>query len=485
MKVRVPSAILMCTMLAALAGCGSAPQQAATSVSAVSAVSAVSVACSPSTVVAGATAQCNAAVQGTGSYNPAVNWQASAGTINASGNFTAAAAAGTVTVTATSMEDTSRSGAAGIVVQAPASPPSAPTQPAPPAISAVSVSCDSSNVEASGSTQCSAVVQGTGGYNPGVTWTASAGSIDANGLFTAPDSDMDVTVMATSAADQTKSGQSQVAVTLLSTRSRHVVMVVEENQSYSTVVRNTSGWPNLNHLIANGALATHFYANTHPSIGNYFMLTTGQILTNNDSSSTIWNVDNLARRMLKAGVSFRIYAEGISQGYTGGNTGLYLARHNPFVHLSDIADNDTVADQVIWPFSQFAADAAEGRLPDFSFIVPNEDDDAHSASAERADAWLETNVVHPLSNVSAFHAGGDGVLIVGFDEAADSDTTHGGGHVATVFWGPTVRAGYQQSSSTVYQQQSLLRTVVGLLNLGTAPGAGAYAPSMSEFFTQR
>ena len=30
---------------------------------------------------------------------------------------------------------------------------------------------------------------------------------------------------------------------------------------------------------------------------------------------------------------------------------------------------------------------------------------------------------------------GDGVLIVNFDEAATSDTTYGGGHVAPVLWG--------------------------------------------------
>lgn len=32
-------------------------------------------------------------------------------------------------------------------------------------------------------------------------------------------------------------------------QSKHVVMVMEENQSYSTVVGHTSVWPNLNALI--------------------------------------------------------------------------------------------------------------------------------------------------------------------------------------------------------------------------------------------
>ncbi len=262
-------------------------------------------------------------------------------------------------------------------------------------------------------------------------------------------------------------------------------MVMEENQSYATVVGNTSDWPNLNHLIGNGALATNYYADSHPSIGNYFMLTTGQLLTTDDSSTTVWNVDNLARRMLASGISFKIYAEGITQGYIGGNTGLYLIRHNPFAMLSDIADNPQVANATIWPFTQFASDLASDSLPEFSFIVPDVDDDAHDGTPQQADAWLETNVIVPLSSSSAFGSGGDGILVVDFDEAADSDTTNGGGHVSPVFWGPNVNQGFTQTSATLYQHQSMLRTVMDALQLSNPPGAAASAPAMSEFFLQK
>src|SRR5678815_612590 len=56
----------------------------------------------------------------------------------------------------------------------------------------------------------------------------------------------------------------------------HVVMVLEENHSYSEVVGN-SAMPYLNSLAAQYGLATQYFANTHPSIGNYFMLTTGPV----------------------------------------------------------------------------------------------------------------------------------------------------------------------------------------------------------------
>jgi acid phosphatase len=74
---------------------------------------------------------------------------------------------------------------------------------------------------------------------------------------------------------------------------------------------------------------------------------------------------------------------------------------------------------------------------------------------------------------------------VDFDEAAVSDTTYGEGRVAPVLWGPIVKAGYTQTSSTLYQHQSMLRTVMEALGLPNPPGAAAVAPSMSEFFVQK
>lgn len=437
-------------------------------------ISSVSATCSPSVVPAGATSQCTANVQGTGTYSNAVIWSASSGTISSSGLFTASGTSGQVTVTATSVQNQAKSAAADVTVQPPSS-----------TITGVSAACSPTSLFINATSQCSAQVTGTGAYNSAVTWTASAGTVSTSGLFTAPASAGIATVTATSVQDATHSAAASVTVQLHPMRSGHVVIVMEENQSYSSIAGNPATWPNLNHLISNGASPTNYYADTHPSIGNYLMLTTGQVLTNNDASTTVWNVDNIARRMLAAGVSFKVYAEGISQGYLGGNTGAYVIRHNPFAVLSDVAGNPQVANDSLLPFSQFAADAANGGLPAFSFIVPNLNDDAHNGTPAQADAWLQTNVVNRIANDAAFAPGGDGVLMVLFDEAAESDTTHGGGHVAPVLWGPIVKVGYQQTTATLYQHQSVLSTVMQLLGLPNPPAAAANAPVMTEFFVQK
>ena len=92
--------------------------------------------------------------------------------------------------------------------------------------------------------------------------------------------------------------------------SNHVVVVLEENESYPAVIGSPS-MPYLNSLAQQNALATQYYANAHPSIGNYFMLTAGQLVTSNDSLNTTVNVDNIVRHLLTAGKTWKSYAESL------------------------------------------------------------------------------------------------------------------------------------------------------------------------------
>ncbi len=257
--------------------------------------------------------------------------------------------------------------------------------------------------------------------------------------------------------------------------SNHVVLLVEENHSYSSVINN-SAMPYFNSLAKSYSLLTNYYANTHPSIGNYLEMTTGQIITNNDSYSGTVNVDNLVRQLLLGGKTWKSYAEGLPYvGYTGGPTGYYVKRHNPFPYFTDVA-NSSVQKQNLVPFTQFSKDLANGSLPMFSFVVPNVIHDGHSAGLQAADAWLKTNIA-PLLNNAQFKK--DGILIIVFDEAFDTDKTHGGGHVAAIVVGPGVKRGFR--STALFQHQSTLRTVLNALRANPSPGAAPSAPAFDVF----
>ena len=55
----------------------------------------------------------------------------------------------------------------------------------------------------------------------------------------------------------------------------HIVIVMEENHSYSDIIGNTSQAPYMNTLAGEGALMTSSYAVSHPSEPNYMALFAG------------------------------------------------------------------------------------------------------------------------------------------------------------------------------------------------------------------
>jgi phosphatidylinositol-3-phosphatase len=253
------------------------------------------------------------------------------------------------------------------------------------------------------------------------------------------------------------------------------VLVLEENHGYSSVIGN-SAMPYLNGLAQQYGLATQYYADTHPSIGNYFMFTTGQILTNDDGYMSTVSDDNLVRHLASAGKSWKSYAEDLpSVGWIGGDRNAYVEHHNPFSYFSDVRGTSQQANLV--PFAQFQSDLGNGQLPDFSFVIPNLNDDAHDGSLSQADKWLQQNIA-PLLTSSQFQSGG--LVIVVFDEAEDTDGTNGGGQVAMVMAGPNVKSNFQ--SSTFYQHENLLKTITDYMGVDGNIGNASRANAMNEFF---
>lgn len=268
--------------------------------------------------------------------------------------------------------------------------------------------------------------------------------------------------------------------------SDHVFLIVLENHSFGQVIGSPS-MPYLNSLASQHALAAGYFADAHPSIPNYFMLTTGRVETFDDSfAGTIFD-DNLVRALSGAGKTWKAYIEGLpSTGYLGPNSGSYLKRHNPFAYLSDVTGSSAQAAKMV-QFSQLSTDLAAGPLANFVYIVPDAQNDGHDCPAGLAtctdaqilantDNWLQTNI-DPLIKSPNF---GNGVLVITWDESLNTDFTNGGGQVATVLVGPHVRTGFR--SVTMYQHQSLLRLVLDSLRVSDLPGASAGATAMGEFF---
>ena len=264
-----------------------------------------------------------------------------------------------------------------------------------------------------------------------------------------------------------------------SVRFGHVFIVVEENHNYSDVIASPS-MPYLNGLANQYGLAANYFANGHPSVPDYFMMTTGQTLTIIDAVTPETfpvSDDNVVRELIAAGKTWKSYAEDLPNvGYTGGDGGKYAVRHNPLAYMTDV-QNDAAQKQNLVPFTQFAGDLPTANLPEYSFIVPNLCDDAHDCPLSTADNWLKANIA-PVIASPAFQK--DGLLIIVFDEANTQDFTSGGGHVAAVIVSPLSKRGYK--SIAFYQHQSVLRLSLEGLGVTKLPGEAASAPAMWEFF---
>ncbi len=257
----------------------------------------------------------------------------------------------------------------------------------------------------------------------------------------------------------------------------HVILVVEENHSYDEVI-GSSSMPYFNSLASQYGVATQSYANAHPSVPNYLVLTTGLMETSDDSFSGTISDDNVVRELVKIGKTWKAYLESLpSPGYLGGDSGLYKRAHNPFAYLSDVQNDSAQAANLV-PFTQFAADLANDELPQYSFVAPNLMDDAHDGSLAQADVWLQANIAALLASPQ-FQSGG--LLIITFDEGDESDVSHGGGHIATLIISSAGKKGFQ--SETFYQHQSVLRLILSGSGVNTYPGMAATAPDMTEFFT--
>lgn len=283
-------------------------------------------------------------------------------------------------------------------------------------------------------------------------------------------------------------------------QSRHVVVVMEENRSVSQA---SEYMPYLKSLAQQYSQGMQVYSDSHGSWLAYGELTSGMApfggyavgqICSGDGCSQAITIDNLVRHFASQGISWRGYFQGLPQtGYLGYQYGMYVRRHNPFAFYSDVVNSAVEQQNMVALETNLLADIANNKLANFTWITPDLNHDAHDGTSDQtalatADAYLQTFVPQLLQS-PPFQPGGDGVLLITFDEGelygdnacgGASDPNNCGGHIWQVVIGPQVKRGYQ--SSSVYKQGSQLRMFCDLLGVKSCPGDGASSPAMAEFF---
>ena len=297
--------------------------------------------------------------------------------------------------------------------------------------------------------------------------------------------------------------------------SQHVVLVIDENHSYSDVIANMP-W-----LVGQGdanGYATNYKSDSGGSLLDYLWLASGSCESaanctlppgthdfncngndcyypNTTQTDPITD-DNIFRELNNAGITWKVYAQ--SYAAAGGtpttpdnNNGTsYYRRHNGATWYSDILSNVDGSASKIVDLSQLTTDLNNGALPRFMIIVPDGNHDAHDCPVgmptctgaqqlAAADQFL-SSTVGPILGTSDFQAGGTGLLLVTFDECGGGTNGGCGASVYTALIGPKVIP--HTVSSVLYHHENSLRTILDALGIKNYPGASATAADMSDFF---
>ena len=243
----------------------------------------------------------------------------------------------------------------------------------------------------------------------------------------------------------------------------HVVVVIEENHSFSDIVGNSAA-PNINALAASNAnfvnASTDPEGNTsgshsvrHPSQPNYLELYSGSSqgtvqdglpgsTTEPFSSPPPFTTPNLGAALRNSGYSFATYSQTLpSVGFNGESSGEYMRKHNPVTNWMN--DTNPTANQlpstVNQPFTTFQqiANSPGGfaNLPTVSFVVPDQTYDMHDGTIQQADDWLKTNIIDTYLPWAMTH---NSLLIVTWDEDGDNTATN---QIPTIIAGAKVTSG--------------------------------------------
>ncbi len=237
-----------------------------------------------------------------------------------------------------------------------------------------------------------------------------------------------------------------------------IVVVIEENHSYSEVIGNANA-PYITSLANSGAKMTQSFAVTHPSEPNYLALFSGstQGLTD-DSCPHSYSNENLGHQLIAAGKTFKGYSESMpSDGYTGCSSGRYARKHNPWVNFTNVPSSSNLR------FSVFPTTFS--NLPKLSIVVPNLCNDMHDCSVSTGDTWLKNH----LGAYATWAKANNSLLVVTFDE----DDHSASNRIPTLFYGAHVATGSYSEHITHYTMLHTLENLTGVgcvANSCSAPG---------------
>lgn len=194
-------------------------------------------------------------------------------------------------------------------------------------------------------------------------------------------------------------------------RYAHIVVIVAENKGYDLIIGPHTAAPNINGLAQRYGVASRFFAETHPSEGNYVAMLGGDTFGIHDDDAFYckpemhdhWcqkagepgyvnhslSAPSLMSQLQARGLTWKAYMESLPEPgslavrwptgdapVAGVPNQLYAAKHNGFMNFLQVQQDPSRASKIV-DFKVLDRDIESGQLPNYAQIVPNQCDDMH------------------------------------------------------------------------------------------------------------
>ena len=283
-------------------------------------------------------------------------------------------------------------------------------------------------------------------------------------------------------------------------QSSHVFILMLENRSDAEALRYM---PYLSGIAGQYGHGLQAYSPSHGSFNAYLEVVAGSHPVNGqsdngncngDNCQQPYNHDSMVRELNSMHLTWRGYFQSMpSRGYMGYQYGDYVKRHNPYAYLIDVV-NDPNQQQNMFPWTaqNFAHDLLIGNVANYTWLVPDLTHDGHNPTGDtqtalhNADVYLSQQLPALLAS-RYFQPGGDGVLLVMFDESdlggdnscSEFQSQGCGGHIFYAEIGPGANRQYQSPAHIM--QSDMLRGTCDLLRVPSCPGDGASAVGIRQY----
>src|SRR5579875_2612184 len=267
----------------------------------------------------------------------------------------------------------------------------------------------------------------------------------------------------------------------------HVFLFYFENEDYKSIIGNRRQAPYLNSLLPRATLLARFFAEEHPSDGNYLALAGGSTFgiplddpLEENPQYTI-KARNIGDLLVAAHRTWKEYLQSANGPCDDTVHGYYWNDDLPMTYFADVRGRPGYCSSHLVPLESLQRDlASTATTPSFAWIGANDCSDMEGCGIRAGDRFLARELGAIMR--SAAWRTQRSLAIITFDEDG-YDHEHPAQRVPTLLLGSSgVREGYV--SRVRYTHYSLLRTIEAALGLGSLTRNDRYAAPVDDAFAK-